>query len=394
MKKFKMLSSLLLIFIISFSCVNSVFASKSISELKQEMDERSKEMKEKSAQIKAKENEKDEQIEKRIELDVQISGLEEDIDDVESVIKEKDAEIKEKNERIDELQNLIEENRDTLKYRVRIMYEYGNESYLEVLLNSNGFGDLLTRISVLKDIVTHDKNIINTYIASQTELEQAKQIVINERSEQVTAKEMLESKKSELKTLQAEKQSIIDSLNADISALEKEEKAAEAEYNSIMQEVKKAQAEMQKKSQSSSSSSSSNNKPVTTGSGQFVWPSASSTRVTSYYGYREKPNANATSIHRGIDIGAASSTDVLAADSGTVIVAGSGRSYGNYIVIDHGNGYTTLYAHNSRLCVGVGDSVTRGQVIAKVGSTGNSTGPHIHFEISKNGTLVNPMNFF
>lgn len=390
MKNLKILFSLLLSIAVLFSCETFVLAAKSLNELEQEMAERSKEIKEKEAQIKAKESEKDAQVEKRIELDLQIGGLEEDIDAVEATIKEKEAEIEEKSNRIDELQELIEENQDTLKNRIRVMYEYGNTSYLEVLLEADGFGDLLTRISLLKDIVSHDQKIINDYISAQTELEQAKQTVITERDEQVSAKSMLESKQAELKTLQSQKQAIIDELNADIKALEKEEKAAEAEYNNIMAEVKKAQAELERQRTSSSGSKTA----VTKGSGQFVWPSAASTRITSSYGKREKPNANATSVHRGIDIGAPNGTDVLAADSGTVIVAGTGRSYGNYVVIDHGNGYTTLYAHNSRNCVSVGQSVSRGQVIAKVGSTGNSTGPHIHFEISKNGTLINPMNFF
>ena len=384
MKNIRKICSLLLSICLVFSVCNSAFAAKSLSELKHEMSERNKEIKEKEKQIKAKEKEKDAQVEKRIELDMKISGLEQDIDDVEAIIKEKDAEIAEKNARIAELQTIIDKNKDTLKHRVRIMYEYGNTSYLEILLEADGFGDLLTRISILKDIITHDRAIINQYIASQTEFENAKQVIITEREEQVSAKTLLESKKSELKTLQAEKQAAIDSLNADIKALEREEKAAEEEYNRIMAEVKKAQAK----------NSSSSKTTVTKGTGQFVWPSAASTRVTSYYGKRDKPNAKATSIHRGIDIGAPNGTDVLAADGGTVIVAGTGRSYGNYIVIDHGNGYTTLYAHNSRLCVSVNDKVTKGQVIAKVGSTGNSTGPHIHFEISKNGTLVNPMSFF
>ncbi len=382
MKNYKKIFSLLLAVTFAFS--NSAFAAKSLSQLKQEMEARSKEIKEKEAQIKSKEKEKDAQVEKRIALDAQITALSHDVDDVEAIIKEKDAEIAEKNARITELQAIIDKNKDTLKHRVRIMYEYGSTSYLEILLEADGFGDLLTRISILKDIITHDRAIINEYIASQTEFENAKQAIVTEREEQVNAKNMLETKRSELKALQAEKQAAIDSLNADIKALEREEKAAEAEYQSIMAQVKKAQ---QKNSGSSSTT-------VTKGTGQFVWPSEASTRVTSNYGKREKPNANATSMHRGIDIGAPHGTNVLAADAGTVIVAGTGRSYGNYIVIDHGNGYTTLYAHNSRLCVGVNDKVTKGQVIAKVGSTGNSTGPHIHFEVSKNGTIVNPMNFF
>lgn len=401
MKKIKTLLAIFLLFTTFLSCESISYAAKSLGELQKEMEERGKEVKEKEAQIKAKQTEKDAEVNKRIELDVQITALETDIDSVETTISEKEKEIQEKTTQIEALQKIVEENQDTLKQRIRVTYEYGNISYLEVILEADGFADLLTRMSILKDIVNHDRKVINEYIAAKTEIENAKQIIETERNEQVAAKDILEEKKSSLQTLQAEKQKTIDALNSDISALEKEEAAAEAEYQSIMQEVQKAQAKLgQRKSvtpsnnSSSNSSSTSSSTPAITGTGQFVWPSAASSRVTSSFGWRQKPNANATSNHRGIDIGAPNGTDVLAADAGTVIVAGSGRSYGNYVVIDHGNGYTTLYAHNSRLCVSAGQKVSKGQLIAKVGSTGNSTGPHIHFEISKNGSLINPMSFY
>lgn len=406
MKKIRSVCSVLMSLSLALCIGTEAMAAKSISELQQGMKERSKVIEEKKSQIQDKQDEKEQHVAKRMELDLQISGLEEDIDDVEDVIKQKDTEINEKNKRIDELEQSINDSEDILKDRVRVMYEYGSTSYLEILLEADGFGDLLTRISVLKDIVSHDKEIINQYIAAQKEIEDAKAVVENEKAEQVSAKDILESKKSELKKLSNEKKAIIDSINADIKSLEAEEKAAEDDYNSMMAAVKKAQKELEEKrkaeeaaaaaQKSSGGSSKSASKPVTVtkGTGQFTWPAASSTRVTSGFGSRAKPNAAATSNHRGIDIGAASGTDVVAADAGTVIVAGSNRSYGNYVVIDHGNGYTTLYAHNSRLCVSVNQSVSRGQVIAKVGSTGNSTGPHVHFEVSKNGSVVNPMNFF
>lgn len=407
MKKIRSVCSVLMSLSLALCIGTEAMAAKSISELQQGMKERSKVIEEKKSQIQDKQDEKEQHVAKRMELDLQISGLEEDIDDVEDVIKQKDAEINEKNKRIDELEQSINDSEDTLKDRVRVMYEYGSTSYLEILLEADGFGDLLTRISVLKDIVSHDKEIINQYIAAQKEIEDAKAVVENEKAEQVSAKDILESKKSELKKLSNEKKAIIDSINADIKTLEAEEKAAEDDYNSMMAAVKKAQKELEEKrkaeeaaaaaaAQKSSGGSKSASKTVTVtkGTGQFTWPAAASTRVTSGFGSRAKPNAAATSNHRGIDIGAASGTDVVAADAGTVIVAGSNRSYGNYVVIDHGNGYTTLYAHNSRLCVSVNQSVSRGQVIAKVGSTGNSTGPHVHFEVSKNGSVVNPMNFF
>lgn len=379
MKKNKIICSLLIILTMLVSSQYISLAAKSISELQKEMDKRSAEIKEKEKEIKEKEKEKNAQIEKRIELDMQISGLEEDIDSVSSVIDAKNSEIEEKEKRIEELEELVIENRDTLKQRIRVMYEHGTTSNLEIILKADGFGDLLSRMSLLQEIVNHDQSIIDSYINSQKEMEDAKKIIETERDEQIEARNLLKNKQASLEKLQAEKQSIINDLNSDIKALEKEEKEAEAEYQAIMSQIKKAQG---------------SGTVSVKGTGQFVWPSTASKRVTSYYGKREKPNAKATSMHRGIDIGAPSGTDVVAIDSGKVIVAGFGKSYGNYVVIDHGNGYTSLYAHNSRLCVSVGDSVSRGEVIAKVGSTGNSTGPHIHLEISKNGTLVNPMSFY
>ena len=127
--------------------------------------------------------------------------------------------------------------------------------------------------------------------------------------------------------------------------------------------------------------------------GTFCWPSESSTRVTSEFGMRIHPILKVNKMHTGIDIGAAAGTNVLAANSGTVIKAGWNNSYGNVIMIDHGGGIVTLYAHNSKLLVSTGDVVSRGQVIALVGSTGNSTGPHIHFEVRVNGEYQNPRNW-
>lgn len=379
MKKNRLICSLLIILTILVSSQYISLAAKSISELQSEMEKRSAEIKQKEKEIKAKEKEKDAEIEKRIELDLKIGALEDDIDSVTSTIDAKNAEIAEKEKRIGELEELVIENRDVLKQRIRIMYEHGTTSNLEIILKADGFGDLLSRMSLLQEIVDHDQGIINSYINSQKEMEEAKKTIETERDEQIEARKLLQDKQASLEKLQAEKQAVINKLNSDIKALEKEEKEAEEEYQAIMAQIKKAQG---------------SGSVSVKGTGQFVWPSTASKRVTSYYGRREKPNANATSMHRGIDIGAPNGTDVVAIDSGKVIVAGFGKSYGNYVVIDHGNGYTSLYAHNSRLCVSVGDTVTRGQLIAKVGSTGNSTGPHIHLEISKNGTLVDPMSFF
>lgn len=369
--------------VIFFTAVSPAFAAKSVSELKKQMEERNESIKQTEKEINAKKSEKDEAVQKRNSLDLQISAMLDDISDVEEVINEKEAEINAKNAEIEALTLQIEETNNKLKTRLKVMYEYGTTSYLQLILESKGLSDLVTRLSVVKRVYDYDKNVIAEFINTKQQVEDARQLIVNEQKEQIEARDILEKKKSSLEALKSEKQQIIDELNSDINALEKEEKQKEADYEALKNELNAALA----------AESSRSSKSVYTGNGQFAWPSDSSTRITSSYGYRTHPISGKQSLHRGIDIGAALGSNVLAAESGTVITAGWNNSYGYYITINHGGGLVTLYAHNSKLLVSKGDKVTKGQVIAKCGSTGNSTGPHIHFEVQLNGALQNPMNY-
>lgn len=377
------LLALITAFITFFTCSLTAYAAKSVSDLKSEMQERNSEIKQKEKEINAKKSEKNSEVEKRNSLDLQISGLLDDIDSVQALIDEKEVEIQKKNGEINELNNQIEENDARLKDRLVAMYEYGSTSYIQLLLESDGIADLITRVSIVKSVYDYDKEVINGYVQSKQLVEEAKQVIVNEQNEQVESKEILEDKKSELDTLKKEKDEIINKLNGDIKSLEEEEARMEADYNAMQKELNAAL----------SAASAPKVKSNYSG-GKFCWPSAVSQRITSSYGYRTHPISGAKKLHRGIDIGAGLGTNVLAAEAGTVITSGWNNSYGYYVTINHGNGYTTLYAHNSKLLVSKGDTVTRGQAIAKCGSTGNSTGPHIHFEVSLNGKLQNPMDFF
>lgn len=375
--------SLILSVIVLLTSVISVDAARSVSELKDQIQKRNESIKKTEKEINSKLEQKNAELEKRNSLDIQISALLDDISDIETVINEKQAEIDEKNVQIEQLANQIAQNKQRLGQRLKIMYEYGATSYLELLLESNGLSDLITRISVVKSVYNYDKAVINDYAYSKTELEEARQLVVNEQSEQVEAKKILDAKMSNLEGLKQEKQSIIDSLNSDIESLKREEQKMEADY-----------AQLEKELNDALSSSTRSSTPAYSGNGKFAWPSATSTRVTSEFGYRIHPISGTRRLHRGMDIGAGLGTNVLAAEAGTVVTAGWNNSYGYYITIDHGGGYVTLYAHNSKLHVSKGQTVTRGQIIAKCGSTGNSTGPHIHFEVRVNGELKNPRNYF
>lgn len=382
MHKNRLFVLVLTAFIALFSCFSSVNAAKSVNELKAEMEKRNEQIKQKEKEINAKKTEKNAELEKRNSLDLQISGLLDDIEETQTLIDAKETEIQAKNTEIEAISAEIEENDKRLKDRLVIMYEYGSTSYIELLLESDGLADLVTRISVIRSVYNYDKDVINKFVESKKKVEDAKQLIVNEQNEQIEARKILEEKKSNLDSLKSEKDRIINELNSDIKELEKEEAKIEADYQSIQDELNAAL--------SSSSSKSS----VKYSGGKLCWPSAVSQRITSPYGYRPHPISGGRKLHRGIDIGAAMGTNVLAAESGTVMTAGWNNSYGYYITINHGSGLVTLYAHNSKLLVSKGDNVSRGQVIAKCGSTGNSTGPHIHFEVQVNGQLQNPMNYF
>lgn len=351
--------------------------AKSVSELKKEMAETQAEKKKTAEEISQKESEKDAIVAQRNQLDMQIGGVLENIENVQSVIDEKDAAIEEKNAEIEDLQEIIDRNESKLRTRIRVLYEYGNVSYLELILDSKGLGDLFERISAFRHIITHDRGLIDTYVSAQQEIVDARAIIESEKQEQEEVKELLDEQKDELETLQAEKNKLISDLEDDIAALEQKEK----DYEKLQAELNAAIAK-------------SSGDVVYTGNGTLGWPSASSTRVTSEFNpNRLHPIYKVVRPHRGMDIGAAAGTNVLAAEAGKVMTAGWNNSYGYYITINHGGGLVTLYAHNSKLLVSAGDMVTRGQVIAKVGSTGSSTAPHIHFEVRVNGTYVNPRNY-
>ncbi len=378
-------------------CISMLFpvcaeAAKSVSQLKTELKAAQSNRDKVSKERKSKEKELDGVLAKKNDIEEEMSAIEEDISSIDAVISEKQKEIEDKQKEIKELTNLIETNDEKFKNRLKVMYESGSTTYLEMLLEAKGLSDLFTRIAVVRDIAEHDKNLINSYVDARTGVENAKTVIETEKSEKEEARTLLSGKRTELAKKKAEKDELMADLQYDIDELKKLEEQGEKQEELVKQELAAALAAQQK--QSSSSGASGAPAPAKLSDGQFCWPSASSTRVTSDYGTRIHPITKTKKFHKGIDIGAPQGTDVLAAADGKVVTAGwNSGGYGYYITINHGSGVVTLYGHNSKLLVKAGDTVKKGQVIAKVGSTGNSTGPHIHFEVLVNGSVVNPYNY-
>ncbi len=365
----------------AFMAANPCLAAKSVTDLKKDLATNQQKVEETKKEIKKKQTEKNAQVSQRDALDIEIAGLQDDIDSVQAVINEKDAEISKKNEEIAVLDAEIEKTDKKLKKRMKVIYENGTTSYLEMIFSAKGISDLFTRISIVQSILKHDNAIIDEFENQVAEVEAAKTIIENEKNEQVEARTILDKKQSEIESKKAEKEKLINALSSDINELKRQEA-----------EMEKAEREIQAQINAALGTAGQSSVKYK-GNGKFKFPLASYTRISSPYGYRIHPITKTRKLHTGIDYAAPYGTAIYAAEDGKVLTSGWINGYGYTVTINHGGGYVTLYAHCSKLLVSAGQSVTAGQTIAKVGSTGNSTGNHLHFEVKVNGATQNPANY-
>ncbi|HIX89360.1 MAG TPA: peptidoglycan DD-metalloendopeptidase family protein [Candidatus Agathobaculum pullicola] len=317
----------------------------------------------------------------RAALQSEITLTKEEIATVEAYIERLQDQIDVKTIELSAAEDALEQKEEEFALTVRTTYEQGDTSYLEVLLNSSSFSDLLSRMEIITAIMDDNKKIVAEYTAAKEDIAQKKQELQDTQDSQKEYQENLSYKVDELAASEAEQAALAQSIEA-------YKAESEAEYDRIsgeMQEVSNQIAAL------SAQSAASGGVPY---SGTFVWPTPSCTTTSSAYGYRVHPIYGTVKFHAGEDIPASYGAEILAAASGTVTTAGWVSGYGNYTVIDHGGGTMTAYGHQSSIIVSVGQYVEQGQVIGYVGSTGNSTGPHLHFEVYQNGSTVDPKSFF
>lgn len=265
--------------------------------------------------------------------------------------------------------------------RLRAMYMNGTPGYLEIILTSSSFSDFISRIDVVKRIMEHDSNILVNMKDKQESIEKKKVELEEQKKKLVALKQQSTNKKNELTVASRSKKNLYTELNSDQKELEKALNAEIRESKEIEAEIKAIIAA----SQNSNLAYDGKRYNILKNS-----EAGKTIKTTSYFGNRFHPTLKVYKLHTGIDYGVPTGTPVHAMADGQVIIAKYSGAYGNYVVINHGSGITTLYAHNSKLLVQVGQNVEGGQVISKSGSTGYSTGPHLHFEVRKNGTPINP----
>ncbi|AUS95516.1 peptidase M23 [Clostridium thermosuccinogenes] len=336
--------------------------------IEQEMKNVAKDKKEYESKIKETENQKKALEEERKKADSELKNLQSEVATLNDIILALDAELEAAE---DKYQNQVA----MLKTRIKVMYENSSVTYLQTLIESKSIIDFFERLQLISLISENDKNLVEELDAAKKDLDYKRQ--------------MKESQKKKLEEDVKDKEEKIQSLVASRNQADRKIK----EYEMTLEDLEKREDELIKKSQEITKRIEKLMSEAQYSGGIMKWPCPSSTTISSYYGNRYHPILKKNKLHTGIDIAAARGASIVAAAAGTVIVAEWQTGYGNTVIIDHGGKIATLYGHADKILVKVGDKVKAGDTIAKVGSTGWSTGPHLHFEVIKNGQTQNPLDY-
>lgn len=329
-------------------------------------------------------------------LNKEIQALETEIAGIEKEIAATELEIASAKE--DE-----EKQYASMKLRIKYMYERGNQSLWDDLFKSGSFSDMINKAEYISNVSDYDRKKLNEYIDTRHKIEAKEEELKSEKDVLTESNNKLTEQKQDIEKLQSDKQSELAGYNARINTAEGEISAMNADISSIKKAIQAEEnniaameAKIRAEEEAARKNAEANGETYVTksiGDIYFKWPCPSSGRITSSFGDRESPTEGASTNHKGIDIGASSGSSVVAAASGTVVISTYSASAGNYVMISHGAGVYTVYMHMSSIAVSSGEEVSAGQSIGTVGSTGYSTGPHLHFGIRVNGSYVNPLSY-
>lgn len=358
-----------------------------------------------------------EDIQSEVEkLDKQLNEISGKVKELESRLSKKRQEIADTESALNKAKEQEKKQYRNMKKRIQFMYENGQTSYVEMLLSADSFTDFLNAVEYITQISQYDRKMLKEYQNMQVTIADTQKTLETDYASLQSLQAKVQEEKQAVAALESAKKGELNAVADDLTDAQSVAKAYEAEIqaqNEVIVQIQAAQkraAEQQAAQQQAQAAeenqgatdaarenqnTAQNTTPSGNGqsTGSMMWPCPSSKRVTSDYGPRTSPTNGASSNHKGIDIGAAYGADIVAADGGTVLVATYSSSGGNYVIIDHGGGLCTVYMHASSLTVSAGQTVSKGQVIAKVGSTGISTGNHLHFGVTLNGVYVSPWGY-
>lgn len=298
------------------------------------------------------------------------------IDELQEDRDERLKELKVLEKRLKETIESYENSKEIFRTRVKAMYKGANKTALDVIIEAENLAELTSRVQLLNKIAKRDTKIIQDFIHAQEELEVKEKQLQESIADILTRIDATNVTVEDIRRNQELLERQMDERNDRIDILKRQERQLLEESKGIEERIKQMKLSAQQYV-----------------GGQMRWPVPSSRRITSYFGVRQHPVFGYSRMHTGIDIAANQGVNIIAANTGKVMISGWEGGYGNTVLIDHGGGISTLYAHCSSLLVSEGQSVEVGDVIARIGSTGVSTGPHLHFEVRKNGEPVDPMNY-
>ncbi|MEA4961885.1 hypothetical protein SDC9_86758 [bioreactor metagenome] len=346
-----------------------------LKNLKKQQEENNKKLELAKVQKAQKEKESKNLSKQISELDKKLEDAETNLEFVEGQLSDLEGKIAITQRELDRATETADSQKNLLNKRVRVMYQSGSTGYLAVLLNSASFSDFISRMDLLRKIINYDVNLLKEMKTYRNTVDEKKQQLENEQQKKEALKSDISKKKEEVESVKKDKEQVLKEVYKDLKELERLEDKLLEESAKIAKMIVAAQ---------------SSGEYI---GGEMAWPAPGYTKITSPYGYRNHPILKKKKLHTGVDIAVPLGKDIVAANSGKVIFSGPYGGYGNAIIIDHGGKTSTLYAHNSKLLVKEGDTVARGETIAKAGSTGLSTGPHLHFEVRINGAHTDPMPY-
>lgn len=361
-------------------------STKSLQEAQDEKAQLEKALKEAQSTIEDLRDSKGDIESKVTELNQQLIDISARITDLENQLTAKSEDIQETKDELAGAKEREAQQYADMKVRIQFMYENGQTSYLEALLSSRNISEFLNSADYIAQIQSYDRQKLTEYQDTVESIVNLEAQLEQEYTDLEALKSTVESNKATVAAMMRQKESELADISGDI-----EDAQSDADYYAAEIQAQEELIAAIKRAEAEKAAAGVEEHPYT--GGAFRWPCPSSTRVTSNYGTRVSPMSGASSNHKGIDIGASAGADIIAAADGTVTAASYSSAAGNYVMIDHGGGLYTVYMHASSLLVSPGQTVSAGDVIAKVGSTGISTGSHLHFGVSLNGSYVSPWSY-
>lgn len=364
---------ILVVFLITATCYSLAVTQSDVDNMKNEVDK----MEQRQDEI---EKEKNQALSSIQELNTKIENSEEELDKLNTKIQELEATITKTEKQLKESEEKYEKQQRDLEDRLIAQYKAGKTTYLDVLLGSTSFSNFISRYYLVEQVAKMDEQLLKSIEEEKEKIEKTKLELEQKRVDVKTAKANQEKTNVILKNTKAQR-------NSQIAKLSQEEQDLQKQIEDYDRQIKEAEDEIKRITASAPTYEGTYN------GGQLAWPVPGYPNITSNFGMRIHPIYKVPKLHTGIDVGAPKGAKFVAAEDGIVTLAKDNGGYGNCVMINHGNGISTLYAHGTNILVTAGQTVKRGDPVLTVGSTGISTGNHAHFEVRKNGVYVNPLPY-